>query len=98
MPAYLVVTASVSDPQAMAAYQQRLTELGLYAAHGGRTLVRGRAAVPLEDWDGRAIVVSEFPDRASAQAFWDDPRYQADVKPLRAAAGRFHVAIFDGVA
>ncbi|MFN3370540.1 MAG: DUF1330 domain-containing protein [Sphingomonadaceae bacterium] len=97
MPAYLVVTATVSEPAAMAAYQQRLDALGLYAAHGGRTLLRGRAAVPLEDWDGRAVVVSEFPDRAAAQAFWDDPRYQQEVKPLRAGAGAFHVAIFDGL-
>ncbi len=98
MPAYLVVTALVRDPAAVAAYQQRLDALGLHAAHGGRTLLRGRAAVPLEAWDGRAIVVSEFPDRAAAEAFWNDPRYQAEVKPMRAGAGTFHVAIFDGLA
>lgn len=97
MPAYLVVTATVRDPAAMAAYQKRLADLGLYAAHGGRTLVRGRAAVPLEDWDGRAVVISEFPDRAAAEAFWADPRYQGEVKPLRAGAGDFHVAIFEGL-
>lgn len=97
MPAYLVVTADITDPAPMGAYQKALTDAGLYAAHGGRTLVRGRAAADLEDWDGRAVVISEFPDRAAAEAFWQSEAYQRTIKPLRAGAGAFHIAIFEGL-
>ncbi len=97
MPAYLVVTAEIADPAPMAAYQKALADAGLYEAHGGRTLVRGRAAAGLEDWDGRAVVISEFPDRAAAEAFWASDIYQREIKPLRAGAGQFHVAIFEGL-
>ncbi len=97
MPAYLVVTATITDPSKMGGYQKALTEAGLYAAHGGRYLVRGRPAVELENWDGRAVVISEFPDRASAEAFWTSDAYQTRIKPLRDGAGAFHIAIFDGV-
>jgi uncharacterized protein (DUF1330 family) len=95
MPTYLVVTATITDPAPMIAYQKALAESGLYAAHGGRYLIRGRAAVDLENWDGRAVVVSMFPDRAAAEAFWHSDVYQRVVKPLREKAGSFHIALFD---
>jgi uncharacterized protein (DUF1330 family) len=95
--AYLVVTATVTDPARMKAYNEALARSGLYPKHGGRYLFVGRAAADLEAWDGRAVVVAEFPSRAAAEAFWNDPVYQRDVKPLRAGAGDFHVAIFDGL-
>ncbi|WP_448584959.1 DUF1330 domain-containing protein [Thermaurantiacus sp.] len=96
--AYLVVTANVTDPAAMKAYNEALARSGLYGRHGGRYLIVGRAAVDLEAWDGRAVVVAEFPDRAAAEAFWNDPLYQQEIKPLRAGAGTFHVAIFEAAA
>lgn len=92
---YLVVTASVTDPQKMAAYVRALAESGLYAAHGGRYVLVGRPVKELENWDGRAVVVAEFPDRAAAEAFWSSDAYQQRVKPLRDGAGDFHVALFD---
>ncbi len=94
--AYLVVTATVTDREKMAAYNRALAETGLYARHGGRYLLVGRAVEELETWDGRAIVIAEFPDVESVRAFWNDPDYQERVKPLRAGAGDFHVAIFEG--
>lgn len=95
MAVYLVVTAHIADPAKMAAYQAALTESGLYARHGGRYVLRGRPVADLENWDGRAVVVAEFPDRAAAEAFWHSPEYSQQVKPLRAGAGDFHVAIFE---
>lgn len=97
-PAYLLVTACVTDPAAMAAYAGALAASGLYARHGGHYLFLGKAAAPLEDWDpATSIVCAIFPSRSAAQAFWDDPQYQTAIKPLRADAGTFHVAIFDGL-
>ncbi len=95
--AYLVVTAAVTDREKMAAYTRALAGSGLYPRHGGRYLLAGRPVADLEAWDGRAVVVAEFPSVAAAQAFWNDPDYQERVKPLRAGAGDFHVAIFAGV-
>jgi len=97
VPAYLVVTATVTDPLKMKTYNEALAKSGLYARHGGRYLFVGRAATPLEDWDGRAVVCAEFPSREAAEAFWTSSEYQQDIKPLRDGAGSFHVAVFDGL-
>jgi len=95
MAVFLVVTATVTDPAKMGAYQQALIASDLYARHGGRYVLRGRPIAELEDWDGRAVVVAEFPHREAAEAFWWSPDYQEQVKPLRAGAGAFHVGIFE---
>lgn len=95
---YLVVTASVTDPAKMQAYNAALKESGLYEAHGGHYVLIGRPVATLENWDGRAVVVAEFPSRESAEAFWWSDTYQKVVKPLREGAGDFHVAIFAGAA
>ena len=94
--AYLLVTARVTDPAKMAAYARALAASGLYPRHGGRYLFVGKAAEALEEWPGDSVVCAVFPSRVAAQAFWDDPEYQQAIKPLRAGAGDFHVAIFDG--
>ncbi len=94
--AFLIVTARVTDPVAMAEYGRALAASGLYPRHGGHYLFLGRAAVPLEDWDaGTSVVCARFPTRAAAEAFWADAQYQDEIKPLRSNAGSFHVAIFD---
>ena len=96
-PAYLLVTAQVSDPVRMAAYARALADSGLYPRHGGHYLFIGKAAAPLEDWPaGASAVCAWFPSRAAAEAFWADAQYQTEIKPLRAGAGTFHVAIFEG--
>jgi uncharacterized protein (DUF1330 family) len=96
MPAYLVVTATVTDPAKMQAYNAALAASGLYEEHGGRYLFRGRAAADMEDWGGKAAVCAEFPDRAAAEAFWTSDAYQSRIKPLRDGAGSFQIAIFEG--
>lgn len=94
-PAYLLVIARVTDRAKMAVYASALADSGLYARHGGRYRFIGPAAAALEDWRGESIVCAEFPSRAAARAFWDCDEYQSLVKPLRAGAGEFHVALFD---
>jgi uncharacterized protein (DUF1330 family) len=97
-PAFLLVTARVTDGARMGAYSRALAASGLYARHGGHYLFLGKAAVPLEEWpDGTSIVCAQFPSRAAAEAFWADAQYQDEVKPLRSGAGEFHVAIFEGL-
>jgi uncharacterized protein (DUF1330 family) len=92
--AFLVVTADVTDPRKLGAYTRALAASGLYEKYGGRYITLGRPSADLEAWDGRAIVVAEFPSAEAAQAFWNDPVYQLEVKPLREGAGTFHIALF----
>jgi len=97
-PAFLLVSAHVTDQVRMGEYARALAASGLYARHGGHYLFAGKAAVPLEDWPhGTSVVCARFPSRAAAEAFWADVQYQDNVKPLRAGAGDFHVAIFEGL-
>ena len=95
-PAYLLVTARVTDPEKMAVYRRELAGSGLYARHGGHYLFVGKPATNAENWPaGESVVCAQFPSRAAAEAFWNDPDYQLRIKPLRSNAGDFHVAIFD---
>ncbi|MDO9487244.1 MAG: DUF1330 domain-containing protein [Sphingomonadaceae bacterium] len=98
-PAYLLVTAKVSDRTRMAAYTKALADSGLYARHGGRYLFVGPPVDGVENWpDGQSGVLAVFPSRRAAEAFWHSAVYQDDIKPLRAGAGEFSVAIFEGLA
>ena len=83
MPAYMIVTATISDREAF------INGYGAAAAalvdrFGGKYVLRGRGATLLEGdfGDGASMVISEWPDRAAAEAFWNSPDY-AEVKKLR---------------
>ncbi len=96
-PAFLLVTAHVTDRARMGAYARALAASGLYEKHGGAYDFIGPAAVDLENWPaGMSAVCARFPSRAAAAAFWASAQYQDEVKPLREGAGVFHVAIFEG--
>ena len=96
--AFLLVTAHITDRAKMMEYADAMAAAGLYARHGGVYEFIGQAAVDLENWPaGMSGVCARFPSRAAAEAFWHDAQYQNEIKPLRAGAGTFHVAIFDGV-
>ncbi|MGL4541009.1 MAG: DUF1330 domain-containing protein [Polymorphobacter sp.] len=97
-PAFLLVTARVTDREKMSAYSKALAESGLYAAHGGSYEFVGQPANAVEGWPaGVSAVLARFPSRAAAEAFWFSAKYQQDIKPLRRGAGTFQVAIFDGI-
>ncbi len=88
MPAYMIVTARIADRDAF------INGYGMAAANlvqqfGGRYVLRGPGATLLEgDFGaggldgGGSMVISEWPDRAAAEAFWNSPDY-AQVKKLR---------------
>lgn len=75
-------------------YLQRID--ATLAPYGGRFLVHGGHLVAAEgEWDGD-IVVIRFPDRASAQAWYDSEPYRA-ILPLRLEHSQSIAAIVDGV-
>jgi uncharacterized protein (DUF1330 family) len=83
MTAHLIVTAHITDRAAfMAGYAPAAG--ALVERFGGRYVIRapGATQVEGEGWDGASVVVSEWPDRAAAEAFWNSPEY-AEAKALR---------------
>ncbi len=76
MPVYIVATVHVRDAERFAAYGKAIA--GLSEAHGGEYIVRGPVSAFLEGSgpDGERIVVSRFPDAASARAYIESSTYQ----------------------
>ncbi|MEZ5100686.1 MAG: DUF1330 domain-containing protein [Thermoleophilia bacterium] len=76
MPAYLIVDVDLKD---MDAYRESgyLTAVPEIAAkHGGRYIVRGGELVQLEgSWMPKRLVIVEFPDMESLQAFHSSEEY-----------------------
>lgn len=95
MAAYVIAQIEVTDPAQFEAYRQQVP--ATIAAYGGRYLVRGGESETLEGtWNPKRIVVLEFPDRATAKAWWSSQAY-APVKAIRVAAARTELIAIDGV-
>jgi uncharacterized protein (DUF1330 family) len=84
MAAWLVVTAKIPDRDAFMACGYAQISARLLEELGGKYLVRAPGAQVLEGsgTDGASVVVSEWPSREAALAFWNSPEYQA-AKTLR---------------
>lgn len=83
MPAYMIVTARIADRDAfIAGYGAAAGKL--VASFGGKYVLRGPGVQLLEGsfGDGGSMVISEWPDKAAALAFWNSPDY-AEVRKLR---------------
>ena len=95
MPAYLIIEAHITDPQGFAAYARATP--AVVARHGGHYLVMGGEQQSLEGEHAPVrTVISHWPDREAALAFWHSADYAA-IKPLRADTGSFRVLLADGV-
>lgn len=98
MPAYIIVTATVSDRDAfMAGYAPRAA--ALLERHGGKYLIRAPGVQVLEGGfgEGGSVVISEWPDRAAALAFWNSPEY-TEIRKLRAGIAECQVALIEAPA
>ena len=94
MTAYVIAQLTVTDPEGFEAYRQAVSPV--IEAHGGRFLVRGSTVSSLEGEAGRPrIIVLEFPDKATAEGFYNSPEYQG-ILPLRQNAATGSVIIVEG--
>lgn len=95
MPAYIIVDVKVTDPVAFEEYK-KLTTTAI-ATHGGRFLARGGQSETLEgDWAANRAAILEFPDYATAKAFYDSPEYR-EAREVRKNAADFKMMLVDGV-
>ena len=94
--AYVLVEISVSDPAAFEAYKTLST--AALAAHGGRYLARGGAADLLEGvGTPNRVTLIEFPDLATAKAWYSSPEY-TEAKAARAGAATARFVVVEGAA
>ena len=97
MPAYVVAMINVHDPDTYRKYTDRTP--ATVQKHGGRFVTRGGAVTALEgqEFDGRMVIL-EFPDNASAEAWYADPEY-VQARTFRHAASTAHLfALQEGAA
>ena len=98
MSTFMIVQARITDAEKFKAYSAVVP--ALVARHGGRYRALGSVATVLEgQWwpDAVKTVISEWPDRASAEAFWHSDDYRRAAR-LREGAGEFTIVLLDGVA
>ncbi len=96
MPAYMIVTAVIHDRDAfITGYGPAAAEL--IGKFGGEYLLRGPGAELLEGdfGDGAGMVISKWPTRDAAKAFWNSAEY-AEVKKLREGLADVQVLLIDG--
>ncbi len=96
MPAYMIVTAAIHDREKfIAGYGAAAAKL--IEKFGGEYLIRGPGAECLEGdfGQGASMVISKWPDREAAKAFWNSREY-AEVKTLRDGLADVQVLLIDG--
>jgi uncharacterized protein (DUF1330 family) len=94
MAAYVVVEVEVTDPVRYEEY--RKTVLPTLVAYGGRFLVRGGKLEVLEgSWLPKRLVIIEFPDVATAKAWWASAEY-ANPKAIRQSASHTEMIVVQG--
>ncbi len=96
MPVYVIADVKVSDPQQYEQYKV-LSPAAIEAA-GGRFLARGGHNEVFEgSWTPARLVMVEFPDLASARAFYDSAQYRAARAARAGATEYFNMVVVQGV-
>ncbi len=95
MSAFVVVDTKINNPEAYEEYKKLAKPIaekygGVYRVRGGTMDVRETGL-----WTPTRVVIIEFPDFQSAQAFVDSKEY-APVRPLRLKNAECTLFIVDG--
>lgn len=96
MPAYMIVTAVIHEREKFISGYGAAAG-ALIGKFGGEYLLRGMGAELLEGEFGSeaSMVISKWPDKAAAKAFWNSPEY-AEVRKLREGLADVQVMLIDG--
>lgn len=94
MHAYLIIQAKVTDWEKFKNYTDVVP--AIVKQYGGEYIVMERQPEVYEGEEPGSVVVSKWPSREAAQAFWQSEVYQKAI-PLREGAGTFHVMLVNGL-
>jgi uncharacterized protein (DUF1330 family) len=94
MKAYLVLDLTVND---YGGFKKYIAEIPAFIArHSGKYIVQGVVPTTIEsDWKPERLVIIEFPERKSAEAFLSDPEIQ-DLFKIRHATTTSRLVLADG--
>ena len=96
MPAYVIAQIEITDPEG---YQDYLAGfMTIFNRHQGRLLVTSSSEVRVVEGEQKypRTVVMEFPDRATAEGWLNDPEYQ-ELSEIRKRTARTNLVVVDGV-
>ena len=94
MPAYVVVSIEVNDPEGYGRYIPAAGKAIM--AHGGEVLAADQATQVLEGPARPVTVLIKFPDKAAADAWYHSDDYQAAAR-IRHASTDGTMVIADGL-
>lgn len=96
MSAYAYVEVTVTNPEGMGPYRDKVSDT--VAAHGGKYLVLGGETEVLEGNIGEHAmkVLLEFPTMEAARGWYHSPEYQAII-PSRVQSSDCNFLLIDGV-
>jgi uncharacterized protein (DUF1330 family) len=95
MPAYMIINADIKDPVKFAEYGR--ANAALVKQFGGRYLaIAGQRDILEGTWPAGKSVISQWPTREAALAYWHSPEY-ATVKKLREGICDAQVLLLDGL-
>ncbi len=94
MTVYMIARMNITDPERFKDYGPKARPL--FAKHGGRYLGGGDPETLEGPAEERRIVVIAFPDRAAAEAYYNDPDY-VPVRAIRWEVTQSEIILVDGV-
>ena len=95
MAAYMVCTMKIHDPDTFRQYSDHTPKT--LQKYGGRFLTRGDAVTTAEgETFEERMVILEFPDRAAAEAWYNDAEYQRLSQYRRAATTNSRMILQEG--
>jgi uncharacterized protein (DUF1330 family) len=75
VPAYLIVEHTITDPAKFREYGDKVRPL--VAKYGGRSLARGgHRVLETKHWVPDRVILFEFPDMETLNAWYSSPEYQ----------------------
>jgi uncharacterized protein (DUF1330 family) len=95
VPAYMIVTVSIQDRARFIA-EYAIPTAALIERFGGQYVLRGPGCVSYEGDrpDGLSAVVSQWPDKAALDAFWNCPDYQP-LKVIRQELSKADIQVLE---
>ncbi len=93
MTVYLIARMEITNQDRFSDYVAKAP--AIFAKHGGVYLGGGVPETLEGPTEGRRIAVIEFPDRAAADAYYNDPDYEP-VRAIRWGATQSEIILVDG--